>query len=77
MWRQPLALLGHNDSSPILPRRGTTGPSLVIVMTIMSFLACLAVWSFLFLVCAHAKLGLWKRTREIPKTTWRLISPTA
>ena len=55
MWRQTLALLGHNDSAPILPRRGTTGPSLVIVMTIMSFLACLAVWATISIAAAtHA-----------------------
>lgn len=55
MWRQALSLFGHADGAPILPRKGTTGPSLVIVMTIMSYLACLAVWATIAIAAAtHA-----------------------
>ena len=47
MWRAILMpfLGGGNPGAPVLPRRGTTGTALVIVMTIMSYLACLAVWA--------------------------------
>jgi len=45
MLRRALILVGHSNAAPILPRQGTTGTALVIVMTIMSFLACLAVWA--------------------------------
>lgn len=55
MLRRALKLVGHNDAAPILPRRGTTGTALVIVMTIMSFLACLAVWATISIASAtHA-----------------------
>ena len=36
----------------VLPRQGTTGTALVIVMTIMSFLACLAVWAAISITAA-------------------------
>jgi len=39
-------------SVAILPRQGTTGAALVIVMTIMSFLACLAVWAAISIAIA-------------------------
>lgn len=35
------------DAAPVLPRQGTTSGALVLVMTIMSFLACLAIWATL------------------------------
>lgn len=55
MWRHALAMFARAEGAPILPRRGTTGPSLVIVMTIMSFLACLAVWATIAIAAAtHA-----------------------
>lgn len=47
MWRAILMPFfgGGNPGAAALPRRGTTGTALVIVMTIMSYLACLAVWA--------------------------------
>lgn len=45
MLKRVFQFVGHGDATAILPSRGTTSTSLVIVMTVMSFLACLAVWA--------------------------------
>jgi cell division transport system permease protein len=45
-------IFGHGAGAAILPRQGTTGTALIIVMTIMSFLACLAVWATISIAAA-------------------------
>jgi cell division transport system permease protein len=53
MWRAFVAaIFGIRSESAVLPRQGTTGASLAIVMTIMSFLACLAVWATISIATA-------------------------
>lgn len=57
MWQAILRPFfgGRSPGAPVLPRRGTTGTALVIVMTIMSYLACLAVWAGISIAAAtHA-----------------------
>ena len=57
MWRAILMpfLGSRSTGAPVLPRHGTTGTALVIVMTIMSYLACLAVWAGISIAAAtHA-----------------------
>jgi cell division transport system permease protein len=54
----------------VLPRQGTTGTALVIVMTIMSYLACLAVWAAISIAAAT---GAW--TSGIADTVTVQIKP--
>jgi cell division transport system permease protein len=52
MLKSVLDLLAPGGRTAVLPQRGTTGTALVIVMTIMSFLACLAIWATLSIASA-------------------------
>lgn len=54
MWRAILRPFfgGGSPGAAVLPRHGTTGTALVIVMTIMSYLACLAVWAGISIAAA-------------------------
>lgn len=50
-------IIPSSKSAPasVLPRKGTTGAALAIVMIIMSFLACLAVWATVSITVATSK----------------------
>ncbi len=54
MWQAILRPFfgGGSQGAAVLPRRGTTGTALGIVMTIMSYLACLAVWAGISIAAA-------------------------